>query len=79
MLWIVPGLWWWPSLLLAAGVFAAGLRRTRAAVDTLAHLTEAAFDLRAATLARELGFEVPEGRLSPETGAQVTAHLRKLV
>jgi hypothetical protein len=70
-------LWWWPALLVAAGVFALGRRRTRAAVDTLAHLTEAAFDLRAATLARKLGFEVPEGRLDPATGEQITAHLRK--
>ncbi|MFB6977207.1 hypothetical protein [Streptomyces scopuliridis] len=76
---VLPALWWWPSLLLAAGVFALGLRRTRGAVDTLAHLTEAAYDLRAATLARELGFDVPVGRLSPETGAEVTAHLRKHV
>ncbi|MCD9144946.1 hypothetical protein [Streptomyces albireticuli] len=76
---LLPAVWWWPAPLVAAGVFAVGLRRTRAAVDTLAHLTEAAFDLRAAVLARELGFDVPEGRLSPETGAQVTAHLRKHV
>lgn len=73
----LPALWCWPFLLLGAGFFARGRRRTRTAVDTLAHLTEAAFDLRAATLARELGFDVPEGPLSPETGAQVTAHLRK--
>ncbi|MFG3662070.1 hypothetical protein [Streptomyces sp. NPDC047706] len=46
-------------------------------MDTLAHLTEAAFDLRGATLARELGFDVPSGRLSPAVGMQVTAHLRK--
>lgn len=74
---LLPALWWWPSLLFAAGVLAVGLRRTRAAVDTLAHLPQAAFDLRAATLARELGFGVPEGRLSPVTGTEITAHLRK--
>ncbi|GAA3301240.1 hypothetical protein GCM10020295_44030 [Streptomyces cinereospinus] len=69
--------WWWPALPVAAALFVAGLRRTRAAVDTLAHLTEAAFDLRGAALARELGFDVPPGRLSPALGTQVTAHLRK--
>ncbi|GAB2873878.1 hypothetical protein GCM10027074_47060 [Streptomyces deserti] len=74
---VLPGLWWWPALFVAAGVFLAGLRRTRGAVDTLAHLTEAAFDLRGTVLALELGFDVPGGRLDPETGAQVTAHLRK--
>ncbi|GEC08278.1 hypothetical protein SSP24_59330 [Streptomyces spinoverrucosus] len=75
---IVPvAVWWWPALPVAAAVFVTGLRRTRAAVDTLAHLTEAAFDLRGATLARELGFDVPPGRLSPAVGMQVTAHLRK--
>ncbi|GAB2732963.1 hypothetical protein [Streptomyces bullii] len=74
---VLPGLWWWPALCVAAVLFLVGLRRTRGAVDTLAHLTEAAFDLRGATLARRLGFDVPAGRLDPETGAQVTAHLRK--
>ncbi|KUO19799.1 hypothetical protein [Streptomyces dysideae] len=74
---VLPGLWWWPALFVAAGVFAAGLRRTRAAVDTMAHLTEAAFDVRGALLARELGFGVPEGPLPPDVGAQVTVHLPK--
>ncbi|NUR42210.1 MAG: hypothetical protein HOV73_19190 [Streptomyces sp.] len=75
---LLPALWWWPAVLPAGALVAVGLRRTRAAVDTLAHLTEAAFDLRGGLLARELGFAVAEGeRLTPDVGARVTAHLRK--
>lgn len=76
---VLPALWWWPAAVFAVGAFGLGLRRTRAAVDTLAHLTEAAFDLRGVALARELGFDVPDGPLSPGIGVQVTAHLRKHV
>ncbi|MFJ3668116.1 hypothetical protein ACIPSE_16905 [Streptomyces sp. NPDC090106] len=75
---LLPALCWWPATAVAAGLFAVGLRRTRAAVDTVAHLTEAAFDLRGALLARRLGFDVPaRSRLTPQVGARVTAHLRK--
>lgn len=77
VLYALLAVWWWPALPLAAVVFTVGWRRTRTAVDTVAHLAEAAFDLRAAALARELGFATPDDRLTPEIGSRVTAHLRK--
>jgi hypothetical protein len=74
---LVPAVWWWPALVPAAMLFILGLRQTRSAVDAFAHLVEAVYDLRGAELARVLGFPVSEGPLQPQTGDQVTAHLRK--
>jgi hypothetical protein len=67
--------WWWPAVLLGAALFTIGVRNARTAVDTLAHLTEAAFDLHATDLATRLGF--PTTDLTEATGHQVTRHLRK--
>ncbi|WP_156037476.1 hypothetical protein [Glycomyces tenuis] len=74
---LVPALWWWPSVFIAVGLFVVGYRQTRDAVEAFAQLAESAYDLRGATLARELGFDVPEGPLSQYMGEQITAHLRK--
>lgn len=76
---LVPAWWWWPAALVAVGLFVVGHRQARVAVDAFAHLAESIYDLRGATLARELGFTVPEGPLPPHVGEQVTAHLRKLI
>jgi hypothetical protein len=67
--------WWWPALLLGAALFTVGVRNARTAVDTLAHLTEAAFDLHATDLATRLGF--PTTNLTEATGHQITLRLRK--
>lgn len=77
VLYTVLTVWWWPSVLVGAVLVGLSHRQARAAVDTLAHLVEGAFDLHAADLARALGFEVAPGTLSPTIGAEVTAHLRK--
>jgi hypothetical protein len=77
MLYAILAVWSWPAMLVGAVLVVVAHRQTRAAVDTLAHLIEAAFDLHATDLARALGFEAAPGTLSPTLGAEVTAHLRK--
>ncbi|MGW3158933.1 hypothetical protein [Streptomyces sp. NPDC001089] len=78
--WSVPYLlvavWWWPSVLIALGLAAVGLRRGRAAMDAFAELVESAVDLHGRELALALGLSCPD-RLDPETGAEITALLRK--
>ena len=77
VLYAVLAIWCWPALVVGAALAVVAHRRARAAVDSLAHLIEACFDLHATDLARALGFEAPTGTLTPTVGAEVTAHLRK--
>lgn len=74
---LLPAFWWWPAAVIGVLLFAIGHRSARGATDGFAHLAEAVFDLRGALLARELGFAVPDGRLEPPVGVQVTQLLRK--
>ena len=77
VLYAMLAIWSWPAALIAVALVAVAHRQSLTAVDTLAHLVEASFDLHATDLARALGFEVTPGTLSPTVGAEVTAHLRK--
>lgn len=77
VLYAVLAIWAWPAALIGVTLAVVAHRQSLAAVNSLAHLVEASFDLHATDLAVALGFEVAPGTLSPTVGAEVTAHLRK--
>lgn len=76
VLYAVPALWWWPAALIAATVLAAAWYRGRQAVSAFAELVEAAVDLHGRELAGALGLD-GEGRLTRQTGLEITRVLRK--
>ncbi|GAA4081224.1 hypothetical protein [Nonomuraea soli] len=76
VLYAALGLVWWPSAAIAVVLAAAAWMQARAAVATLADLTEATVDLYGADLAEHLGI-ANQGRLDRDTGFAVTAALRK--
>ncbi|MFB9683485.1 hypothetical protein [Amycolatopsis plumensis] len=55
LLYLVPGVLWWPALLIAAGVLLTAWSRLRATMAEFAELAEAAIDLRLRDLAAKLG------------------------
>jgi len=67
---------WWPAVLIAVVGLTVAWRRAASAAGTLADLVEAAIDLHGRTLARSLGVRSP-GPLDRQTGAEITALLRK--
>lgn len=67
---------WWPAALVAAVILAVAWHQAVSATGTLADLLEAAIDVHGRTLARALGIHSP-GPLDQETGAEITALLRK--
>ncbi|MCF3960210.1 hypothetical protein [Streptomyces fuscigenes] len=65
LLYLVPAVWWWPAVLVAVAVAAAGRTRMRAATDSYALLLEAATRLHIGDLTRQFGLE-PAGPLTPD-------------
>ncbi len=75
-LYAVLALLWWPAALAAAVLGITAYAQSRAAVTTLADLTEAVVDLYGTDLAVRLGIPHPDG-LTPGIGRAVTIALRK--
>ncbi|MER8016801.1 hypothetical protein ACIQ7S_20170 [Streptomyces griseoluteus] len=73
---LLAAVWWWPAALVGAATTVTGVLRGRAAAASFAELAEALVDLQGAELARTLGLRC-EGRLTPETGEEVTRLLSK--
>lgn len=73
---LLLAVWWWPAALVGAATLATGAVRGRTAAASFAELAEALVDLQGADLARALGLEC-EGRLTPETGEELTRLLSK--
>jgi hypothetical protein len=76
MLYLLPALWWWPALPIAAAIAATAWVRARTATAALAELIEATVDLYGRDLATQLGIAAT-GPLSRETGLAITTVLRK--
>jgi hypothetical protein len=75
-LYLLLGLWWWPSLAVAAVLLVLGVRRGRVAMDTFCLLVESAVDLHCRGLAAQLGFTCEEC-LPVSLGRRITQLLRK--
>lgn len=76
LLYLVPALWWWPSLLIAAVTCTVSWRRARVSCDALSDFVESGVDLYAGDLAQRLGVATPDG-LTREAGRELTARIRK--
>ncbi|MGA5171267.1 MULTISPECIES: hypothetical protein [Streptomyces] len=74
-LYLPLALWWWPALIVAAVLAVAAHLRVRAAAHTYATLLEAAAQLYAPDLARQLGFYPVDG-LTKATGGRIAQLLR---
>lgn len=70
-LYLTLGFWWWPSVLIAAGLVATGLRRGRLTADAYSRAVEALSVLDTPELARALGLPA-DGPLDRRTGTSVT-------
>ena len=68
---------WWPSALIAAGVWGVAWLRGRAAIRTYVQLVEAAVDVHKADLARRLDLLGDDEAFGPPVGLRVTDVLRK--
>jgi hypothetical protein len=68
---------WWPSALIAAGVWGVAWLRGRSAIRTYAQLVEAAVDVHKTDLARRLDLLGDDERFEVRAGIRVTAVLRK--
>ena len=76
MLYLLPALWWWPALPIAAAIAVTAWVRARTATAVLAELIEATVDLYGRDLATQLGIPT-DGPLSREMGLAITTTLRK--
>jgi hypothetical protein len=76
LLYLVVGVLWWPTFVIATVTGVTAWIRARAATEVLADLAESAVDLYGAELATKLGFGC-EARLTPEIGLEITRMLRK--
>ncbi|NRQ36998.1 hypothetical protein HII36_34940 [Nonomuraea sp. NN258] len=76
LLYLVPGTWWWPALLIPVPVCVIAVRRARGSADVLGDLVESAVDLHGREVAERLGFTT-DGTLAPDVGDEVRALLRK--
>jgi hypothetical protein len=77
MLYLVPGVLWWPALLVAAGVLLTAWRRLRERLADLAELVESAIDLRLHDLAATLGIPMSNPEVSPAEGRALDDRLGK--
>lgn len=68
---------WWPAALIAAAALTFGYRSARNSSATLATLIEATVDAYATDLAKAVGVDLPEGRLTPEEGNKINNVLGK--
>jgi hypothetical protein len=77
LLYAALGVLWWPALVAAAAVGLTGWRRGRAAAEALADLVEAVVDIHAPDLANAVGVPIPDNRVAPDLGRQITQRFRK--
>jgi hypothetical protein len=77
LLYLPWALRWWPAIMIAAAAIAVGYRRARSSSRVLATLIEATVDQHASDLAKTLGVDLPEGRLTPEEGNRINNILTK--
>lgn len=68
---------WWPAAVIATAALGLGYRRARASSALLATLIESTVDAHATDLAKTLGVDLPEGRLTPEEGNRINTILNK--
>ncbi|MEU8265317.1 hypothetical protein AB0C02_32540 [Micromonospora sp. NPDC048999] len=68
---------WWPAVVIAIAALAVGYRRALASSAVLATLIEATVDAHTTGLAKTLGVDLPEGRLTPEEGNRINNILIK--
>lgn len=64
--------WWWPAILISAGLATTAHHRVRSAADTYACLVDAVARLYSSDLAKQL--QLPTGPLSSEIGLALTRH-----
>lgn len=76
-LYTLAGAVWWPLGLAGLGTMLTAVVRGRSAITNLAQLMESAVDLHGADLAASLGIPVPDSRVTPEIGREVTRAVRK--
>lgn len=76
ILYLVLGLWWWPSAVIGAGAVLGGWKRGRQSASSCADLIEAAVDMHVRDLATSLG-EGGDGPMTPATGHTITQTVRK--
>ncbi|MEU2563659.1 hypothetical protein ABZ626_30670 [Streptomyces longispororuber] len=77
LLYLLPGLLWWPAALAAAVLALTARHRTRASAGALADLVEAVVDVHAPDLAAALKVDTPHHRVTPDIGRVITERLRK--
>ncbi|MFE9612224.1 hypothetical protein [Streptomyces sp. NPDC006012] len=77
VLYTLAGVVWWPLGLAGLGTLLTAVVRGRSAVTSLAQLMESAVDLHGASLAASLGIPVPDGRVTPRIGREITRAVRK--
>lgn len=68
---------WWPAVIIATAALTLGYRRVRASSVTLSTLIEATVDAHTTDLAKALGIDLPEGRVTPEEGNRINNILNK--
>ncbi|MEV4121650.1 hypothetical protein [Micromonospora sp. NPDC049645] len=73
----LTGLLWWPVIGLAVLILVRAVQSGRATAATVSDLGEAAVDLYALRVARQLGLAVSGPVLAPDVAAQVNARCRK--
>lgn len=76
LLYLLVGIWWWPSVVIAVAAGTAGWIKARESVSTLADLAESAVDLYGRELADHVGLTCT-GLLTPDIGERITALLRR--
>lgn len=77
ILYLVPGVLWWPALLVGCGVLLTAWRRLRDTLADLAELVESAIDLRLRDLAEALGIPIVEAEVRPAEGRALDDRLGK--
>lgn len=76
LLYLVPGVLWWPALLVAAGVLLTAWHRLRETMAEFGELVESAIDLRLHDLAEKLGIPL-SADVSPAEGRALDDRLGK--
>lgn len=77
ILYLAPGVLWWPALLVAAGVLLTAWRRLRDTLAELSELVESAIDVRLRDLADALGIPISGAEVSPAEGRALDDRLGK--
>jgi hypothetical protein len=76
-LYLLLGILWWPAVLVGVVVGVTSWRRARSAAAALGDLIESAVDVHGPALATALGFPLPDNRISPSIGKQISERCRK--